>query len=109
MTGVALTKLDVLDDCETIRIGVGYRHQGRTLSEMPLESAVLEQCEPVYEEMAGWGQSTTGITRFDQLPKQARKYVSRLKEIIGCPPFLISTGSDRDQTIRMEDPFRISD
>jgi adenylosuccinate synthase len=108
LTGVALTKLDVLDDCETIRIGVGYRHAGKTLTEMPLELSVLEECEPVYEDMPGWKESTTGITRFDRLPKRARDYVSRLKEIIGCPPFLISTGSEREQTISLEDPFRVS-
>ena len=108
LSGMALTKLDVLDQCEEIKIGVGYRYKGEILTEMPLDLSVLEACEPVYEVMQGWEQSTTGTTRYDQLPDRARKYVTRLEEIIGTKAFLISTGSRRKETISVEDPFKVA-
>ncbi len=107
LAGIAVTKLDVLDDCEEIKIGVGYRYRGEVLSEMPLELSVLERCEPIYEDMKGWCQSTTGITRHDQLPKPAKQYLSRLEELVRCRIFLISTGSRREETIRLADPYSI--
>lgn len=107
LAGIAVTKLDVLDDCEEIKIGVGYLYRGEVLSEMPLELSVLEGCEPIYEDMKGWCQSTTGITRYDQLPKPAKQYLSRLEELVRCRIFLISTGSRREETIRLADSYSI--
>jgi adenylosuccinate synthase len=105
LSGIAVTKLDVLDECEEIKIGTGYRYRGEVLQEMPLEPAVLEKCEPVYETAKGWGQSTTGMTQFDRLPKEAKQYLSKLEELVRCRIFLVSTGSRREETIRLSDPY----
>jgi adenylosuccinate synthase len=106
LSGIAITKLDVLDDCDEIKICVGYRYQGESMSEMPLESSMLEACEPVYEVVKGWQQSTTGMTRYDQLPASAKQYISRLEDIVGCQVVLVSTGVRREDTIRLADPYQ---
>ena len=100
LTGIALTKLDVLDSCPEIKIGIRYSYRGQVLSEMPLESAILMECEPVYEMMPGWQKPTTGITEYHRLPVPAKNYISRLEELVGCPIHLISTGSRREDTIQ---------
>ena len=106
VAAVAVTKLDVLDQSEEIRFCVGYRDQGRLITEMPQDQHVLEQCEPVYETVPGWRSSTTGAKEFSDLPTAARRYLGRLEELIGCPIFLISTGSRREETILKTDPYR---
>ncbi|MHB8174256.1 MAG: adenylosuccinate synthase [Nitrospirota bacterium] len=105
VTGFCLTKLDVLDECDKIRICSAYRYKGSLLKDMPSEIDVFSQCEPVYEEMNGWKSSTAGIKDLNGLPAPARDYISRLEELSGAPFSIISTGPDRDETIILESPF----
>ena len=105
LSGMAVTKLDVLDDCESIKICVGYRHKGKTLNEMSNVSSVMEACEPVYEVMEGWRCSTVGLTSYEQLPAAAKAYLSRIESLIGIRIFLISTGLRRDEAIPIADPY----
>jgi adenylosuccinate synthase len=96
---VALTNLDVLDQCETIKICTGYRWRGDILTDFPDEETAVKEAEPVYEELSGWGASTQGIRHESELPAKARRYLERLEELIGVPFCLISTGAVRDDTI----------
>lgn len=105
LAGVAVTKLDVLDACEEIKICIGYQYRGKTLSEMPFSLTAQEACEPIYETMEGWRCSTTGMKSYDQLPTRAKAYLSRLEELMGCRIFLVSTGTRREETILLEDPY----
>ena len=105
LTGIALTKLDVLDDFDTIRICTGYTYNGSTLDELPANLAVFEKCEPVYEEMPGWKSDIKQARTFQELPENARKYVKRLEKLIGCPIVLVSVGPRRDETIMLKNPF----
>jgi adenylosuccinate synthase len=106
VSGLCVTKLDVLDGLDTIRICVGYRIGGRTVShEPPLCVDAYAEVEPVYEEMPGWKESTIGATSYDALPVDARRYLERLAELVGVPMDLISTGAERDQTIVLRHPF----
>jgi adenylosuccinate synthase len=105
VTGIALTKLDVLDGLETVRICTGYRLHGRTLGHLPAHSADQAAVEPVYEDMPGWSESTAGARSWAQLPAQAIKYIRRVEELIRCPVALVSTSPERDDTILVRDPF----
>ena len=105
-TSIALTKLDVLDSLDEIKICVGYKHKGKLYEEMPSELAVLEQCTPQYISMPGWKQTTIGIRKYDQLPKKARSYVEKVCRLCGVKPSIISTGARRDETIILEKPFQ---
>lgn len=105
VSGLCMTKLDVLDGLEVIRVGVGYRCNGRVQQAPPLISEGYADCEPVYEELSGWQQSTVGVTAYADLPKQARGYLERVQEIVGVPIDLISTGPQREQTIVLRHPF----
>jgi adenylosuccinate synthase len=96
---LAITKLDVLDELETIPVCTGYRFEGETLEEMPADSRVLEACEPVYESLPGWKASTAGVRDWAMLPENARRYVERLSELVGAEIGLVSTGPDREQTL----------
>ncbi len=100
---IALTKLDVLDQCETVRVCTGYRHRGEILTEFPEEESALHEVEPVYEELSGWMTPTSGVTSEADLPAKARRYLERLNELIGVPFGLISTGPQRAETIVCED------
>jgi len=100
---VALTKLDVLDQCETLKVCVAYRHRGETLTEFPEDETVVAAAEPVYEEIEGWRAPTAGAKNEADLPAKARRYLERLEELIGTPFCLISTGAQRDETILCED------
>jgi adenylosuccinate synthase len=100
---LALTKLDVLDGLETIEICTAYRLGSKTLTEWPSDTALLGACEPVYERLPGWSKPTRGIRRFADLPAEARAYIARLEEVSGVPAAIVSTGSDRDETIIRED------
>ncbi len=106
MTSVAITKLDVLDDLDELKICVGYRYNGKLYEEMPSEIAVLEKGEPQYITMPGWRRSTIGIKKYDDLPKKARAYVEKLCKLSGVKPAIISTGARRDETIMLEQPFK---
>lgn len=98
-TSAAITRLDILDTVPSLKICVGYKLDGCTINDFPASAAALERCQSVYEELPGWQKPTTGIRQFQQLPVQARKYVTRLEELIACPVTLISVGSERDETI----------
>jgi len=103
LDGLALTKLDVLDGLERIDICTAYRHGSRTLTEFPSDVGQLAACEPVYESMPGWTTPTRGVRRFGDLPEAARRYVARLEELTGVRAVIISTGSERDDTIFRSD------
>jgi len=99
VSSLAITKLDVLDMLETIKICTDYRFQGEILAMPPLDLAVLEQCEPVYEECPGWKSSTFGLKEYQQLPEEAKMYLYQLEALCGVPIDIISTGPDRSETI----------
>jgi len=105
VSGLCVTKLDVLDELETIQICVGYKIDGAPIAGVPVIVDRYAECEPVYEEMPGWDESTVGVTRFEDLPVNARDYLARIEELAGVPVAIISTGPDRDQTIIRQDPF----
>ncbi len=104
-SSLCVTKLDVLDGMETVRICVGYKHQGRIIDVPPLLPEQLAECEAVYEDMPGWKQISIGATRYEDLPAAARTYLERLQELVGVPIDIVSTGPDRDQTIIKKHPF----
>jgi adenylosuccinate synthase len=99
LDALALTKLDVLDGLDTIQVCTAYRLGARTLTDFPSDVAQLARCKPVYESMPGWTAPTKGVRRFEDLPENARRYVSRLEEVTGVPAAIVSTGSERDDTI----------
>jgi adenylosuccinate synthase len=103
LDALAVTKMDVLDGMDQIPICTAYRHRGRTITEFPGDVAQLAACEPVHETMPGWSQPTKGIRRFDELPVEARNYIARLEQVTGVPASIISTGSEREDTIIRED------
>jgi adenylosuccinate synthase len=105
VTGLCVTKLDVLDGLKSIKICVGYRLDGEVIDRPPFLVSRYSDCEPVYEEVPGWQASTVGITALDELPDEARSYLHRLEEILGIPVDLVSTGADRDQNIIIKHPF----
>jgi len=105
LTGLCLTKLDVLDECEKILICNGYRYKGGIIKDMPNELDVFSQCEPIYEEMPGWMSPTVGKTKLEELPRAAQDYIKRLEGDIGVPFAMISTGPARDETIINYNPF----
>jgi len=105
MNGIALTKLDVLDGFETLKICVGYDLDGTRLDHLPMAAEAQARCVPVYEEMAGWSASTEGARSWADLPAEAIKYVRRVEELIGCPVALLSTSPEREDTILVTDPF----
>ena len=104
--GIALTKLDVLDGFETVKISVGYRLDGATIDHFPVGEGAQARLEPVYEEMEGWADSTAGARTWADLPAQAVKYVRHVEELIGAPIALLSTSPERDDTILVHDPFQ---
>jgi len=105
ISGLCVTKLDVLDGMEQVQLGIGYRCNGAQKDILPFGAEMLAECEPVYEELPGWSESTVGITAFGELPKPAQDYLQRIEAICGVALDLISTGPDRDQTIVRRHPF----
>ncbi|MDH5621396.1 MAG: adenylosuccinate synthase [Gammaproteobacteria bacterium] len=105
VSGLCVTKLDVLDELETIQICVGYSIDGEAIPGLPVVVDRFAECEPIYEEWPGWQESTVGITDFGKLPQKARKYLARIEELAGVPVDIISTGPDREQTIIKTHPF----
>lgn len=99
---LAITRLDILDDLDTIKICTGYRHNGQLLPEYPASLEVLEQVEPVYEEMPGWKTDISACKTYDELPEAARKYVERISELVGVPLGIVSVGPNRSQTIILQ-------
>ena len=105
VSGLCVTKLDVLDGLETVRICVGYEIDGEAIKGVPVVVDRFADCQPVYEDMPGWSESTVGVTDYDALPENARNYLARIEELVQTPVDIISTGPDREQTIVQRDPF----
>jgi adenylosuccinate synthase len=99
--------LDVLDGLDTIRICVGYRCQGEERLTPPVGAEAFETCEPIYEDMPGWKESTVGLQSYDELPANAQAYLKRIEAITETPIDIISTGPDRKETIILRHPFEI--
>jgi adenylosuccinate synthase len=104
-TSLSLTKLDVLDGYDHIKVCVAYEYQGQIFEQMPDELEVLSNCRPHYVEMAGWQESTVGVTVYDQLPERARAYIEALSRLLELPVSIISTGSGREHSVLLRDPF----
>ena len=105
VSGLCVTKLDVLDELETIQICTGYAIDGKPIPGVPVLVDRFAECKPIYEEWPGWQESTFGITDFDELPQKARDYLARIESLAGVPIDIISTGPDRAQTIVKSHPF----
>jgi len=105
ITGIALTKLDVLDGFETLKICTGYRIGDKVYDYLPPHAADQARAEPIYEEMPGWSETTAGARSWADLPAQAIKYVRRIEELIDCPVACVSTSPEREDTILVRDPF----
>jgi adenylosuccinate synthase len=105
VNGIALTKLDILDGLDVLKICKAYRHNGKLYEEFPKEINVFEECEPVYEEMEGWSASTLGIRNFKELPKAAKVYIRRIERMLGVRVNVISTGQRRDELILLKKQF----
>ncbi|MEW5863046.1 MAG: adenylosuccinate synthase [Pseudomonadota bacterium] len=103
--GLCITKLDVLDGVESVKLCVGYEIEGRVSDILPVGAEELARCVPVYEELPGWQESTVGVKRFEELPRAARDYLARIEALCGVPIDLISTGPERDETIVLRHPF----
>jgi adenylosuccinate synthase len=105
VSGLCVTKLDVLDGVQTLRLCVGYKVDGQFIDILPVGADALTGCEPVYEDMPGWSGSTVGVKRYEDLPLEARNYLKRMAEICEVPVDMVSTGPDRDETIVLRHPF----
>lgn len=104
-TSLCLTKLDVLDTCETLKICVAYECNGERLALPPIDANLVAACKPIYEELPGWQSKTFGITEVDKLPENARRYIDRISALLQTPIDIISTGPDREETIVLKTPF----
>ncbi len=105
LTGLCITKLDVLDGLEELKLCIGYELDGEQVDLLPMGADDIARCMPVYQSMPGWKDSTVGVTRYDDLPDNARKYLERIHEVTGVPIAMISTSPDRDHTILMRNPY----
>jgi adenylosuccinate synthase len=105
LSSLGVTKLDVLDGLDTIRIATGYRIDGEIRDNPPLLPHRYSECEPVYESLPGWSEPTAGIVEFDRLPLNARKYLARIEQLAGVPIDIVSTGPDRAETMILRNPF----
>ncbi len=106
ISGLCITKLDVLDGLPAIQLGVGYRIDGQFTELLPFGAADVARAEPVFEEIPGWEGSTVGVTEFDKLPANARQYLMRISEVCDVPIDMVSTGPDREETILLRHPFK---
>lgn len=105
LSGIAITKLDVLSGLQTIKVCTGYTYQGQVLDEVPGSLEVMEKCRPIYEELPGWDEDITAARTMADLPENARKYVARVEELSGTEVVLVSVGPRRDETIILRNPF----
>jgi adenylosuccinate synthase len=106
ISGLCITKLDVLDGLKEIQVCVGYELGGQRLDILPLDADDIVACKPIYETFPGWTDSTLGLTQWDQLPQNARRYLERVQSLIGAPIDMVSTGPDRDHTILLRHPYK---
>ena len=105
ITGVCITKLDVLDGLDTLKLCVSYDLDGQTVTAPPVGAEGFARCRPNYIEMPGWSETTYGVTRHEALPENARRYLAKIEELTGTPIDIVSTGPDRDETMILRDPF----
>ncbi len=105
ISGLCITKLDVLDGMDKLKVCIGYQYRGKTTEYAPLDAEGWKEIEPIYLEFPGWTENTHGVTRWDELPPAARAYLRALEELSGCPLAIVSTGPDRDHTIVLQDPW----
>jgi adenylosuccinate synthase len=105
LSGLAITKLDILDGLDKINICTAYKYKGRLYNEYPKDLEIIENCTPVYEEVKGWNTSTLGIKEFRKLPGQAQAYIKRIEELVGVKAHIISTGQKRDELIKIREQF----
>lgn len=105
VSGLCVTKLDVMDGLDEIKLCVGYRIDGKEVDILPFGSDAVSKCEPVYETLPGWSETTFGLKRWEDLPANAQAYLKRIAEVCGAPVDIISTGPDREETIVMRHPF----
>ncbi|QOY63435.1 adenylosuccinate synthase [Lysobacter sp. H21R4] len=105
INGLCITKLDVLDGLEKLKVCIGYQYRGKQTEYAPLDAQGWDECEPVFLELPGWQESTHGVTEWDKLPPAARAYLRSLEELAGCPLAIVSTGPDRDHTMILQDPW----
>ena len=105
ISSLCVTKLDVLDGLESIKVCVGYELNGEKIEDFPLDIALLDKCIPIYQEFSGWQTSTIGITNYSDLPKNARFYLEWIEDNLNIPIDIVSTGPDREQTIIKKNPF----
>jgi len=105
ITGIVVTKLDILDELDIIKICTGYMYKGIVYKDMPKEYGIFSNCEPVFIELKGWKEKTTGINDYARLPELARQYLKKIEELLEVPIVLISTGQKRDELIRMKEVF----
>ena len=104
-TGIVLTRLDILDDFDSVKVCIGYNVDGKRIERFPSNTGLLARCEPIYEELPGWDQPTASATKLSQLPANALAYVHRIEQLVGCKVQIISTGPRRDETIQVEPIF----
>ncbi|MEO7159420.1 MAG: adenylosuccinate synthase [Polaromonas sp.] len=107
LSGLCITKLDVLDGLEELKLCTGYELDGQTTDILPMGADDIARCVPIYETMPGWSQSSVGVTQYDQLPPAAQRYLQRIEEVTGVPIHMISTSPDRDHTILLRNPYAI--
>jgi len=105
VTGMCITKLDVLDGLQTLKICVAYRLNGRRIEHSPVGADLLEQCEPEYIELPGWQESTVGAKSLSALPANAQAYLKRIEALCETPIAIVSTGPDRAETVVLDNPF----
>jgi adenylosuccinate synthase len=105
LSGLCITKLDVLDGLTELQLCTGYQLDGAVTDILPTSAEDVARCVPIYETMSGWSDSTVGVTQVDRLPPQARAYLDRIEQVCGVPIHLISTSPDRDHTIMKKHPF----
>jgi len=106
LSGLCITKLDVLDGIDVLQLCTGYMLDGELVDILPMGADDIARCVPVYEAIAGWTDSTVGVTDYNKLPENARRYLSRIEEVTGVPIAMISTSPDRDHTIMMQHPYK---
>jgi len=99
VSSIVLTKIDILDNFEKIKVGVGYKYKGKKLKSFPTESWILDNVEPIYEVLEGWKTNTSGITEYNNLPQKAKEYIKYIEEFLNTPVAIVSTGPDRKDTI----------
>ncbi len=105
LSGLCITKLDVLDGLEELQLCVGYRLDGEIIDILPMGADEISRCEPIYETLPGWSDSSVGVTRYEELPRNAQNYLSRIEAVTGVPVHVVSTSPDRDHTILLHHPY----